>query len=41
MGYPNTSNDMDDIICAFKKIIDNLDLLRTHNIKNQELNIGR
>ena len=41
MGYPNTSNDMDDIIRAFKKIIDNLDLLRTHNIKNQELNIGR
>jgi hypothetical protein len=41
MGYPNTEKDMDDIIKAFRKIINNLKILKNYNIKNKELNIGR
>jgi len=41
IGYPNKEKDMDDIINAFKKIINNIDQLKKYNISNQQLNIGR
>ena len=41
MGYPNTTSDMDDILNAFRKIIQNIDLLRNRSRTNNNLNIGR
>lgn len=41
MGYPNSESDMDYIINAFLKIINNLSKLKNYQISNQELNIGR
>ena len=41
MGFPNKEKDMDDIVNAFSKIINNLENLRGCDIDNVELNIGR
>ena len=41
MGFPNKEKDMDDIVNAFSKIINNLENLRGFDIDNGELNIGR
>ena len=40
-GYPNTNEDMDDIINAFDKIIHNLESLKNFNYSDKELNLGK
>jgi perosamine synthetase len=40
-GYPNKESDMDDIIFAFKKIIENADFLKDYESKTNTVNIGR
>ena len=41
MGFPNTNEDMDDIVNAFSKIINNLETLKKYKIKDNSLKIGR
>ncbi len=41
MGYPNTQEDMDDILNAFRKIIFNLEELESYILPNQKLTIGK
>jgi dTDP-4-amino-4,6-dideoxygalactose transaminase len=41
IGYPSNTNDMDDIINAFIKIINNFDELKKYKLNEQQLNIGR
>lgn len=41
MGFPNTIKDMDDIISAFRKIINNLKSLKKLKNDDESLNIGR
>lgn len=41
VGYPNNKSDMDDILSAFSKIINNLGELKSYKIRNKEINIGR
>ena len=41
LGYPNGFKEMDYIIEAFKKIMQNLNELRDCNIEDISINIGR
>ena len=41
MGFPNTNEDMDDIVNAFSKIINNLETLKKYKIEDNSLKIGR
>ena len=41
IGFPNKNKDMDDIINAFDKIINNIDKLKSYKYINNELSIGR
>ena len=40
-GYPNNHKDMDDIINAFEKIIDNIESLKKYTYNNNKLSLGR
>lgn len=41
MGFPNTEQDMNDIVKAFRKIINNLESLKNLKIEDESLNICR
>tara|TARA_Y100000768_G_scaffold521_1_gene388 strand:+ start:23385 stop:24809 length:1425 start_codon:yes stop_codon:yes gene_type:complete len=41
MGWPNKKKDIDHIVFAFEKIINNLDSLRKYNSKNTDFILGR
>ena len=41
MGWPNQQKDMDDIIDAFAKIIENIDSVRKYDPQESKLSLGR